>query len=217
MSVVAIGIAFVSRDPRALLLALLVGVWTLLLGTFLYSRIRSEGVVRRFAALKPDLARFLLTWTLQGLWVLLTVSCALAAITATSARPVGAVAALGTTVWIAGFAIEAIADRQKRAFRADPANHDRFISTGLWAWSRHPNYCGEILLWIGVALVALPALSGWALATLVSPVFVYVLLTRISGIPLLESRSDAKWGNAPEYQAYKARTPALWLRPPAAT
>ena len=166
-------------------------------------------------ALKPDFARFLLTWTLQGLWVFLTVSCALAAITAAAAQPLGALAALGTAVWIAGFAIETIADRQKAVFRADPANRDRFISTGLWAWSRHPNYCGEILLWIGVALIALPALSGWSLVTLISPLFVYLLLTRISGIPLLESRSQAKWGDSPDYQAYKARTPVLWLRPPA--
>ena len=217
LTVVACGVALGNRDPRALLLALLVGVWALRLGTFLFSRIRREGVDHRFDALKPDFARFLLTWTLQGLWVFLTVSCALAAITAASAQPLGALAALGTAVWIAGFAIETIADRQKAVFRADPANRDRFISTGLWAWSRHPNYCGEILLWIGVALIALPALSGWSLVTLISPVFVYVLLTRISGIPLLESRSHAKWGDSTEYQAYKERTPVLWLRPPAAT
>ena len=215
LTVVACGVALGNRDPRALLLSLLVGAWALRLGTFLFSRIRRDGVDHRFDALKPDFARFLLTWTLQGLWVFLTVSCALAAITAAAAQPLGAPAALGTVVWIAGFAIEAIADRQKGVFRADPTNRDRFISTGLWAWSRHPNYCGEILLWIGVALIALPALSGWSLVTLISPVFVYVLLTRISGIPLLESRSDAKWGDAPGYQAYKARTPVLWLRPPA--
>ncbi len=215
LTVVACGVALGNRDPRALLLALLVGAWALRLGTFLFSRIRRDGVDHRFDALKPDFARFLLTWTLQGLWVFLTVSCALAAITAAAARPLGALAVLGTAVWIAGFAIETTADRQKAVFRADPANRDRFISTGLWAWSRHPNYCGEILLWIGVALIALPALSGWSLVTLISPVFVYLLLTRISGIPLLESRSQAKWGDSPEYQAYKARTPVLWLRPPA--
>jgi steroid 5-alpha reductase family enzyme len=215
LTVVACGVALGNRDPRALLLALLVGVWALRLGTFLFWRIRREGVDHRFDALKQDFARFLLTWTLQGLWVFLTVSCALAAITAAAAQPLGALAALGTTVWIVGFAIETTADRQKAVFRADPANRDRFISTGLWAWSRHPNYCGEILLWIGVALIALPALSGWSLVTLISPVFVYLLLTRISGIPLLESRSQAKWGNSPEYQAYKARTPVLWFRPPA--
>jgi steroid 5-alpha reductase family enzyme len=213
LAVVACGVALGSRDPRALLLALLIAVWALRLGTFLFRRISREGADRRFDALKPSFARFLMTWTLQGLWVFLTISCALAAITASAAKPLGALAALGTAVWVAGFAIEAISDRQKAAFRADPANRDRFIKTGLWASSRHPNYCGEILLWIGVALVALPALSGWSFVTLVSPLFVYVLLTRISGIPLLESRSDAKWGDDPEYQAYKARTPVLWLRP----
>jgi steroid 5-alpha reductase family enzyme len=216
LTAVACGVALGNRDPRALLLALLVGVWALRLGSFLFLRIRREGVDRRFDALKPDFGRFLLTWTLQGLWVFLTLASALAAITAADAQPVGVLAALGTSVWIAGFAIEAIADRQKGVFRADPNNRDRFISTGLWAWSRHPNYCGEILLWIGIALIALPALSGWSLLTLISPVFVYVLLTRVSGIPLLESRSDAKWGDSPEYQAYKARTPVLWLRPPSA-
>ncbi|MDJ0864776.1 MAG: DUF1295 domain-containing protein [Myxococcota bacterium] len=217
LSVVACAVALGGRDPRALLLALLVGVWALRLGTFLFRRIRREGADRRFDALKPDFARFLLTWTLQGLWVFLTVSCALAAMTAAAAQPLGALAALGAAVWASGFAVEALADRQKAVFRADPANRDRFITTGLWAWSRHPNYCGEILIWIGVALIALPALSGWSLVTLISPVFVYILLTRISGLPLLEERSDAKWGDDPEYRAYKARTPVLWLRPPAAT
>ena len=217
LSVVACAVVLGSRDPRALLLALLVGVWALRLGSFLFRRIRREGADRRFDALKPDFARFLLAWTLQGLWVFLTVSCALAAMTAASAGPLDALAALGAAVWAAGFGIEVLADRQKAVFRADPANRDRFIATGLWAWSRHPNYCGEILLWLGVALISLPALSGWTLVTLVSPVFVYVLLTRISGIPLLETRSDAKWGDDPEYQEYKARTPVLWLRPPAAT
>jgi len=217
LTVVACAVALGSRDPHALLLALMVGLWALRLGSFLFARIRREGTDRRFDALKLDFARFLLTWTLQGLWVFLTVSCALAAITAATAERLGPLAALGTAVWIAGFAIEAVADRQKGVFRADPANRARFITRGLWAWSRHPNYCGEILLWIGVALVAVPALSGWQLVTLISPLFVYVLLTRISGIPLLESRSDAKWGDDSEYQAYKERTPVLWLRPPAST
>jgi steroid 5-alpha reductase family enzyme len=213
--VVGLGVGLGSRDPRSLLLALLVVVWALRLGSFLYARIRREGADRRFDALKPDFARFLVAWTLQGLWVFLTVSCALAAITA--AAPVGLdpLAALGALVWIAGFSIEAVADRQKALFRADPAQRGRFIAQGLWAWSRHPNYCGEIVLWIGVALIALPALSGWALVTLVSPLFVYVLLTRISGIPILEAQSDARWGAEPAYQAYKARTPPLWLQPPA--
>jgi steroid 5-alpha reductase family enzyme len=113
-----------------------------------------------------------------------------------------------------GFLFEAVADDQKRRFRANPANEGRFIASGLWAWSRHPNYFGEITLWFGIALVALPALSGWQYATLISPVFVYLLLTRISGIPLLEARAKKRWGDEPAFQAYRARTPVLFPRPP---
>jgi steroid 5-alpha reductase family enzyme len=113
-----------------------------------------------------------------------------------------------------GFAIEVAADQQKRRFRADSSNRDGFIQSGLWAWSRHPNYFGEIALWIGIALIALPVLSGWQLATLISPVFVYLLLTRISGVPLLEARANKKWGEDPNFVAYMRSTPALFPRPP---
>jgi len=106
-----------------------------------------------------------------------------------------------------------IADGQKRAFRRDPKNEGAFIQSGLWALCRHPNYLGEILLWLGVAVVAVPVLSGWQQLTLLSPVFVYVLLTRISGIPLLASRGKRRWGNDPAYQAYLDRTPVLFPRP----
>jgi steroid 5-alpha reductase family enzyme len=115
-------------------------------------------------------------------------------------------------VWIVGFTVEVVSDRQKRRFRQDPANAGRFITTGLWAWSRHPNYFGEIVLWLGIALIALPALSGWQYVTLISPLFVYLLLSRVSGIPPLESRAEERWGNDPEFQAYKARTPVLFPR-----
>ena len=123
-------------------------------------------------------------------------------------------AALGVTLWGAGFAIEVVADAQKRAFRADPANRGRFITTGLWAWSRHPNYFGEITLWVGIAVIAAPALSGWQYLTLVSPLFVTLLLTKVSGIPLLEARGRRNWGDDPDYRDHLARTPVLVPRPP---
>ena len=215
LTLVGVGVGFGNADPRALLLALLVAMWAARLGSFLFVRISGEGGVdRRFDALKPDFPRFLMTWTLQGLWVFLTLSCALAAITSREVVPLGALELLGGAVFGLGFAIEVVADGQKRSFRADPANRDRFITHGLWAWSRHPNYFGEITLWAGIALIALPALAGWQLVTLVSPVFVYVLLTRISGVPLLESRAKAKWGEDPAYREYRAQTPVLVPRPP---
>ena len=110
--------------------------------------------------------------------------------------------------------IEVVADGQKSAFKADESNEGRFISTGLWAWSRHPNYFGEIVLWAGVAVMALPVLEGWRFVALASPVFVVILLTRISGVPMLERRGMKEWGDDPAYQAYVATTPVLIPRPP---
>ncbi len=201
-----------ATDPRALLLGSLVAVWALRLGTFLFARITRDGGDARFDEVKVSFPRFLMAWTLQGLWVVLTLACALAAITNVDARPLGLFALVGAVVWAVGFSVEVIADRQKSRFRADPQNKGRWIDTGLWALSRHPNYFGEITLWTGVAVIALPELAGWQYVTLISPVFVYLLLTRASGIPLLEDRADEKWGDDPEYQAYKDRTPVLWPR-----
>ena len=119
-------------------------------------------------------------------------------------------------LWISGFLVEAVADEQKRRFRhrtrQDSETAKGFIDTGLWGLSRHPNYFGEILLWSGIAIMALPLLQGWQYLALVSPVFVYLLLTRISGIPLLERSADQRFGADPRYQRYKADTPELWPR-----
>lgn len=203
-----------ANDARSLLLGALVVVWALRLGTFLFRRVRRSGRDDRFDEIKPNFPRFLNVWTIQGLWVSLTLAAALAAITSASPRPLDAWAIVGLIVWLVGFGIEVIADRQKSAFRADPANRGSFIRSGLWAWSRHPNYFGEILLWFGVALIAFPVLQGWQYLTLISPVFVFLLITRVSGVPLLEKKADANWGGQADYEEYKARTPVLVPRPP---
>ncbi len=203
-----------SWDLRSILLASLVILWAIRLGSFLFKRITEAGFDRRFNAIKLSYSRFLMTWTLQGLWVFLTASSALAAITSVESRPPDPYVVFGFSLWFAGFSIEVIADSQKRRFRSDSQNANRYIATGLWAWSRHPNYFGEILLWIGITIIALPVLSGWQLVTLVSPLFVFVLLTRISGVPMLERRADKRWGEEEAYQRYKLRTPTLLMRPP---
>ena len=196
-------------DGRSILLLALVVIWALRLGTFLVRRIQKAGKDARFDELKPSFFRFLSTWTLQGLWVTFTIAAALAAITTTTRQPLGIFALIGSLIWVLGFSIEAVADAQKSRFRADPNNRGRFIQTGLWSRSRHPNYFGEIVIWIGVAIIAIPVLRGWQWVTLISPVFVTLLLTRISGIPLLEQRADEKWGGQEDYEAYKDRTPVL--------
>ena len=215
LSVMGIALS-VKGDARSVLLAALVGLWALRLGTFLFLRIREAGGDRRFDRIKPFPLRFLMTWTLQGLWVLVTAGAALAAMTSTSRVPIGPVAVAGFVLWLAGFVIEIVADGQKRAFRRDPANGDRFISHGLWAWSRHPNYFGEIILWLGIAVVAAPALQGWQYLTLVSPLFVYLLLTRVSGVPHLERLAAKRWGDDAAWRRYRDATPVLVPRPPRA-
>jgi steroid 5-alpha reductase family enzyme len=200
-------------DGRSILLLALVVIWAARLGTFLFRRIRKAGKDARFDAIKPSFIRFLTTWTVQGLWVTFTLAAALAAITTTTRKELGVFALIGFLVWVFGFSTEVAADAQKSRFRANPENKGKFIHTGLWARSRHPNYFGEIVLWIGVAIIALPILRGWQWVTLISPVFVTLLLTRISGVPMLEKRADEKWGGQEDYEAYKARTPVLIPRP----
>jgi steroid 5-alpha reductase family enzyme len=217
ITVTAVAVALAGElDLRATLVAAMVMVWALRLSSFLFLRISKAGKDSRFDEIKHKPARFLMAWTLQGLWVLLTAAAALAVITGGERVPLGAVGIFGILVWAAGMLIEIVADRQKSAFKADPGNAGRFINTGLWAWSRHPNYFGEILLWTGMAIVAIPVLQGWQWATLISPVFVAVLLIKVSGIPLLEARADKLWGGDEDYEAYKRKTPVLFLKPPSA-
>lgn len=205
-----------DQDMRAILLTLMLCIWAARLGSFLFLRIRADGSDGRFDTIKPVFTRFLVTWSVQALWVFVTSTAALTAITSVNRQPMETLAYMGLALWVVGFLIEIIADRQKRNFRSNPANKGQFIHTGLWAWSRHPNYFGEILLWFGVAMVAAPVLTGWQLLALVSPLFVVLLLTRVSGIPLLEARSDKRWGDDACYQRYKHNTPVLLPRPPRA-
>lgn len=202
-----------NMGTRDFLLAGMVGFWAIRLGSFLFARVRRDGSDGRFDRVKSRPAQFFMWWMLQGLWVLLTAACALAAISSKTSPPLGLAAAVGFGIWLFGQLIEIVSDQQKKTFRELPENQDRFISSGLWAWSRHPNYLGEIILWLGVAIVALPALSGWQWATLISPVFVFVLLTRVSGIPLLEARAARRWGDQREFQEYLERTPILFPHP----
>lgn len=196
-------------DARGLLLAAMVAVWAGRLGIFLFRRVIKHGKDDRFDEIKPDFVRFLNTWTIQGLWVVLTAALAWVAITSDRKAGPDWFMLVGFVVWVVGFGIEAVADNQKGRFKADPANEGRFISTGLWSKSRHPNYFGEITLWVGVAIISLPVLQGWQWAALISPVFVALLLLKGSGVPLLEAKADKKWGGQPDYEAYKKHTPVL--------
>lgn len=203
-----------SLDARAVVIATLVAIWALRLGVFLAVRVHRAGGDKRFDAIKPDFAVFLMTWTLQGVWVVVSLGPALAAITSTSRAPADGFLAAGVALWVVGFLVEVVADEQKRRFRRRAENAGRFIDTGLWSWSQHPNYLGEIVLWCGIAVAAWPVLRGWQYATLVSPVFVWLLLTRISGVRMLDAAARRRWKDDPAYAGYRARTPTLIPRIP---
>ena len=194
------------------LIAIMIFLWAVRLGSFLFRRIHAAGGDQRFDHIKVSSSRFFVAWTLQGAWVVMTSCAALTAILSGEQTAVGAIYVIGAVMWFAGFATEVIADQQKSRFRADPANAGRFINVGLWARSRHPNYFGEILLWAGIAVMAIPYLSGTQWVVMLSPLFVYALLTRMSGIPTLVRRGEELWGDDPAYQTYVANTPRLLPR-----
>ena len=194
---------------RSVFVASFVSVWTLRLGIFLYKRIVKAGEDTRFRDIKKSLPKFLMTWTLSALWVFLTTVNAITLIALNPLEPIGIFFIMGALLWLLGFGFEVIADRQKKYFSEQPKNEGRFITQGLWSVSRHPNYFGEIILWAGIAIISLPFLSGWQYVTLVSPVFVFLLLTRISGLPFLEDKAEKKWGEDKDYIEYKKRTPIL--------
>jgi steroid 5-alpha reductase family enzyme len=210
ISVISLAVTFSQDiDLRALFLAILVAIWAIRLGSFLFGRIHKAGKDDRFDELKPSFFRFLNVWTMQGLWVTFTAVAALVAITTTYRKELDIFLIIGGLVWLIGFVVEVAADAQKSRFSAIPENKGTFIRTGLWSLSRHPNYFGEITLWIGIAVIALPVLQGWQWVALVSPVFVTLLLTKVSGVPLLEAKADKKWGGQEDYETYKKKTPVL--------
>lgn len=198
-----------EKDARTWVLGAMVVIWSLRLASFLFWRVHKFGGDDRFDDIKPLKLRFFLTWTLQGLWIAATASAAWIAMTSTHREGMGVVSWAGVALWLFGITFEVVADLQKSAFKSDPANQGKFISSGLWAVSRHPNYFGEITLWLGVFLVAAPVLVGWQWVAVLSPALVILLLTRVSGIPMLEKKAEKKWGHDPNYRAYVKSTPVL--------
>ena len=201
-----------SEPPsmRELIVSLLVVIWSLRLTYFLYSRIHRTGKDGRFDQLKTSPIRFLIPWSLQGLWVFLTMIVVIVINSqADSAPSLGIWDGLGLSIWILGFGIEVIADNQKTVFNKDSSNTGKWIDSGLWSYSRHPNYLGEILLWTGIAFFGISCFTGFERVAWISPIFIYLLLTKVSGIPILDKRALEKWGDNPEYQKYRENTPAL--------
>ena len=199
----------ISLEFRTKIIIGMVSFWAIRLGVFLFIRVLRVGEDRRFREAKKSFSKYLVWWTMSGLWVFLTTANALTLIINNKKLDNKFLFYFGVIIWITGIVFEIVADEQKRRFRLNKNNKGSFICTGLWSVSRHPNYFGEIILWIGIAIISLPTLHGFQYVTLISPVFIYFLLTRISGVNLLEDSADKKWGEQPEYIKYKKNTSIL--------
>ena len=199
-------------NTQSLLVTVLISLWAVRLGSFLFSRIHKDGEDKRFRTIKTSASQFFMTWTLQGMWVSICSMCAITAILSSDGIIPNNLFYIGFALFIIGFSIEIIADRQKTAFRSIEENKDKFITSGLWSKSQHPNYFGEILLWSAIAVMSFSSLSGTQYLTMISPVFTYVLLVYISGVRMLDDMGNKKWGHLEEYKTYKKNTPILLLK-----
>ena len=201
-----------SQNLTNLILGTAIIVWAVRLGSFLFFRIKKAGEDKRFKEIKQSPTRFFLAWSLQGMWVSVCSLCALTALSTENGVVLNGYLYLGFGLFLTGFLIEIIADKQKSKFRSNLDNKNKFINTGLWSKSRHPNYLGEIILWLGISIMSISSLSGLQYLTLVSPLFTYLLLVYVSGVRLLEESGNKKWGHLNSYKEYVKNTPVLFFK-----
>jgi len=205
-------IAYLSVDNKTTtdtILLFFVIIWGTRLGTYLFKRIQRDSEDVRFEKAKRNFFWFLQYWMGQALWVSITSCAAVIAILKPESNTLNIYGYIGITIWIFGFTFEVIADLQKNNFKKSQNTTQNYISTGLWSKSRHPNYFGEITLWVGMYIISLSSFSGIEYLTIISPIFVYILLTRMSGINMLEKIADERYGHLDEYLEYKEKTPIL--------
>jgi steroid 5-alpha reductase family enzyme len=198
-----------APSKRQMLVILAALIWSARLGIFLFMRISRSGNDRRFAEIKTNFSSFLIAWTLQGVWVFLTLLSILAICQLEDTSNFNLLNYIGMGVWTMGFFFEVIADHQKSVFNSDPKNQGKFISSGLWSLSRHPNYFGEISMWIGISMICYNKTIS-SIKLLISPIFVALLLIFVSGIPMLEDHANQKFAGNQEYLNYKENTPVLF-------
>jgi steroid 5-alpha reductase family enzyme len=203
--------------PLQAALAAMIVVWGLRLGGYLLIRILHMKKDARFDGIRESLGKFSAFWILQALTIYVVMLPSILFLSLPRAPKVTPAVWIGAAVWLAGLIIESAADAQKFRFRRNEANRGRWIEHGLWRYSRHPNFFGEILCWAGLFLLIAPSLQGWMWVALVGPIFITAMLLFFSGIPTVEKRSEASYGANPDYRRYKEQTSLLVPLPPRQT
>ena len=196
-----------SIDLISLLLGSMVIIWATRLSLFLFLRVKKSGEDVRFKKIKHSFSWFLMTFMLQGLWVFMCVFPALIVLSSFNSG-LNNYAIVGSAIWLFGFIFEIVADYQKSYF--NKFNKGKFISSGLWSMSRHPNYFGEFMLWLGITIASIGYIDNYKYIVFLTPIFVYLLLTRVSGVNLLEEIGDKRWSNNKDYKDYKENTPIFF-------
>jgi steroid 5-alpha reductase family enzyme len=201
--------------PTKIILLIITTLWGLRLAIYLFIRIIKTKKDGRFDQIRNSFLKFGGFWLLQAvtIWVISLPTIVLMS-THNTTTDLTAGALAGLIVWATGFTIEAISDHQKFSFLNKPENKGKFLKHGLWTYSRHPNYFGEILCWTGVFIYATSLLGPGYLYIIASPVYIAILLIFVSGIPPAEQRMDQKFGDDPDYQSYKHNTNILvpWFK-----
>lgn len=202
-----------TYSPRGLLVSGLVLLWGLRLALHIHARNSGRGEDPRYRQWREQWGRwfllrsFLQIYLLQGT-LLVIVAAPIIFANASPDTPLRVVDLLGLAVWLTGFCFEAVGDWQLLKFMRNPANKGKLMSTGLWRYSRHPNYFGEVTLWWGAWLLVCAIPNGWM--TLLGPLTITVLILKVSGIPMLERRYDGR----ADFEAYKRRTSVFLPLPP---
>ena len=203
-----------AREAVQLVAALLVLIWAVRLGGYLFRRILRIKVDHRFDEMRDDPLRFARFWFLQAITVAVVMLPVSYFLDSDHPPGFGGWMGAGAVIWLVGLVIEATADAQKSSFRAKHENRGHFVDSGLWRYSRHPNYFGEMLVWWGLFVYTVPVLHGLAYAVVAGPVFITLLLLFVTGIPTVERSADESYGSDPAYRSYKSRTSILVPLPP---
>ncbi len=202
---------FSELSARSLLVNVLVTIWGTRLAWHIARRNLRKSEDSRYAVWRASwkhfyLRSYLQIFMLQGFFLYIILFPALF-IHASTTQNLQAIDVVGTVVWIIGFFFESVADRQLRDFLRDPANKGTIMDCGLWAYSRHPNYFGEVVQWWGIFLIALTLPHGYV--TVVGPLLLTFLILFVSGIPMLEK----KYAGRSDFEAYKKRTSVFFPLP----
>lgn len=207
-----------APSSLALMLAALAFVWGLRLAIRIFRKNYRKPEDFRYKAWRDAWGKsfivrsFLQVYMLQGLVVFVVALPITLSLAFPASKPSSLLFAVGMAIWCIGFFFEAVGDYQLDRFLKNPENKGIIMTTGLWKYSRHPNYFGESTMWIGIAIAA-SGLSTFPLLGFVSPILITFLLLKVSGVPLLEKR----FAGNPAWEAYKARTSVFVPLPPRTT